>query len=297
MTTPRFFGAIAALLLAGCVVQSPIPEPEPDLALELKKLLAIFQQAVWKQEEYGEEVKRYRERTTEFVELHRQAMIETALRGKVEERPLAIAGLGFASGDWSLATLSNLVQDADPSIREAAIQALALLQIGGGRGPDRPTLDRIQAALDSIHSRETVQALFFFSTSPSYGSDEALLGRIEGKLDHRDREVRVQAARTLTIYRRPRSAAAFIRALQDGEPMVRINACSGLAAIQGADALSHILPLLQDPDPDVLAFAASLVAHLAPKGIVYRCPVDGTEASAASPCSLCGGATVPAPRK
>lgn len=283
--------------LAACVIQSPIPEPEPDVFLELKKLLAIFQQAVWKQEEHGEELKRYQERTANFVEGNRAILLEAAIAGKAEERSLAIAGLGFANGDWSRETLSRLVREPDPSIRESAIQSLALLQIRLGASPDPVTVDRIRAALDSTYAREIVQALFFFSSAPLHGSEEDLIGRIESKLEHPDREVRVQAARTLTIHRRPRSALALARGLEDTEPMVRINAAAGLAAIQGGEALPRILPLLQDRDPDVIAFAAGLVAQLAPRGISYRCPVDGSESLQSTPCPACGGTRLPCPRK
>lgn len=283
--------------LAACVVQSPIPEPESDVFLELKQLLAIFQQAVWKQEEHGEELKRYQERTANFVESNRALLLEAARAGKADERPLAIAGLGFAKGGWSRDLLSRLVQEPDPVIRESAIQAIALLHIRLGKAPDAPTVERIRAAIDSTYARETVQALFFFSTDPQYGEDEAFLRRIEAKLEHPDREVRVQAARTLTIYRKAASAPALHRGLEDAEPMVRINAAAGLAAIQGGAALPRILPLLRDSDPDVIAFAAGLVAQLAPRGIAYRCPSDGAESEEAVPCPVCGVARIPVPRK
>lgn len=284
------------MLMLGCVEQTPFPEPPEDITLELRKLLAFVQQAAWKQEEYGEDLKRFIERTVRFVDAHRDRLLKDAASGTAEVRPVAIQGLGFAGDGWSREALIRVLDDPDPALRERAIQALALLQSRGKAGPADLPRNRIEEALSSTFSREVVQALFFFSTSPAYGEDEALVGRIEERLAHPAREARVQAARTLAIHRRERSVPALRRALSDSEPLVRINAVSGLAAILQSGALPQVIPLLADPDRDVVQFSAELLAHLAPRGIVYRCAADGDFHEQPGRCGKCGAERIPVPR-
>lgn len=289
------YGAVAIAIL-GCVERNPFPEPPEDIYLELEKLLAFVQQAAWKQEEYGEDLKRFIERTVRYVDANRERLLADAIAGTAEVRPIAIQGLGFAGGGWSREALIKVLADPDPALRERAIQALALLQSRGKAKPEELPRRRIEEALSSTFSREVVQALFFFSTSTAYAEDDALLGRIEERLAHPAREARVQAARTLTIHRRERSVPALRRALTDSEPLVRINAVAGLAAILQSGALPQVIPLLADSHPDVVQFSAELLAHLAPRGILYRCAADGDTHDKPGPCGKCGAERIPVPR-
>jgi HEAT repeat protein len=132
--------------------------------------------------------------------------------------------------------------------RHAAIAAEALVRVGDPRA--LPTLWRLFQTAPDRRTRHTA------------GRG---LARIDGRREHvHGADVRVRRAYMWLLGHKPawNPQYALLRALSDGDPLVRARAAEALARLRDHLTAPQIRVLLDDPDPRVRAAAATALATL-----------------------------------
>ncbi|GFO56693.1 PBS lyase [Geomonas sp. Red276] len=151
--------------------------------------------------------------------------------------------------------VARLLEDSEPQVRDAALQALQFLTLSDGE------------------TVEEICAEFVQSPSPDQRRQAALLlwgladaDRLSLLAKDEDPAVRRAAVSSLARVRLPQTVGHLSMALSDEDPEVRVSAAQALSEIGSPDVLEPLLVALSDPDPWVQTAALKGLSALGDRG-------------------------------
>jgi HEAT repeat protein len=212
----------------------------------------------------------------EFVE----PMIRRFTEMRRYARATAIRNIAKRSDHDSSEFLARLLQDTDPGIRAAALEAagnrqdIALLPHvrSAVADPSDAVVQALRPALAGLGDRDVIGELLASERAAvrrvaveSLGDlgDGDAAGLLTGALADPDETVRFAAAGALTKLGLPGGHAAVVSSLQAREASVRAQAVAALAELRPPDACELITGLAGDPHPQVQEAVLQAVARLA----------------------------------
>jgi HEAT repeat protein len=155
-----------------------------------------------------------------------------------EVRAACASALGKLAPQGMSARLAALLDDPQPQVCDAALQALHALTVSDPAGVASVVSKLV---LSPLASRRRQAALLLSALS-----DGDSLSRL---VKDEDASVRKAAVGSLAAIRLPQTVGQLAMALSDEEPDVRVAAAQGLSDIGDADVLEPLLLALNDQDP------------------------------------------------
>ncbi|CAN5489043.1 hypothetical protein BH24GEM3_BH24GEM3_24440 [soil metagenome] len=192
----------------------------------------------------------------------REEFVLPALLAALEDPALrlgAVQALGRL-GPTRCAPLADLLEDADPRVREAAADALAHCAAQEG--------ERIRAALQRETDPGARNALI--RALGAAGDGAAAVADLAPLLASEEIGLRFAAARALGETRSAEALAPLLEALLDPAPEVQAAALRALGELGDPRAAPPLVERLDSPDRDLRRTAATALREIAPPGVIAR---------------------------
>jgi HEAT repeat protein len=184
-------------------------------------------------------------------------------------------------GEAALQPLIALLKDARPVVRQQAAHTLGKLGDTGAvdaliaalQDEDAMVVLKAAQALGQIGDARAASALApllaydraevrTMAATVLEGFGRAAVDSLAPFMQHKNGQVREQAAEILGLIKNPQATPVLIEALHDAEWQVRFAAVTALGAINGAKAKRALEPLRDDPDQRVRVLVENVMAQM-----------------------------------
>ena len=209
--------------------------------------------------------------------------------GKATDVPIGVrvaaaTGLIVTDADRGVKEAVTLIQDANPKMRQAAIQAARL-------STSKAVTQALTALLPKLKSDSQVQVLGLIADLKDTSAEAAVVQVLASK----DETVSLAAANALSQLGTETSANTLFDAAVNGQGSVQKAAQSGLAVMSGPQADALIKAKAASGDAKARAVAINLLGQRRPEGtarllLTYAADADETVSAAAfQAMAQCGG--------